>query len=315
MNMRNTVPIFAFSVALLVGGAALPQDSAQQNAAAQTVAAQTIVLQSGNRIEGVVVKRSAKNLFVDVGYTILSIPLVEVDQVVEPSKEDAASAAVKKARGGAAEAQRDSIFYTAKLQPGSIKEKARLVSEGVVQILCLGKSGSGFIIDEKSGYIATNYHVIEREQNISVVIFVKEEKGFRRVKNESIRIVAISPFFDLALLKIEDPGDVKLQKCFLGDYSRVRVGDPVFAVGSPLGLDRTVSEGIVSNRNRALGGILSIQTTAPINPGNSGGPLFNDRGEVVGVNSRKIVGGEKPRFRDSGTFSERFPAQSRRLCV
>ena len=66
-------------------------------------------------------------------------------------------------------------------------------------------------------------------------------------------------------------------------------GEPVFAIGSPLGLERTVSQGIISLKNRPLGGQLYIQTTAQINPGNSGGPLFNLRGEIVGVNNMKAM--------------------------
>lgn len=73
----------------------------------------------------------------------------------------------------------------------------------------------------------------------------------------------------------------------LGDSQSVGEGQTVFAIGSPLGLERTVSQGIISLRNRALGGLLYLQTTTQINPGNSGGPLFNLRGEVVGVNNMK----------------------------
>ncbi|MCH2585203.1 MAG: trypsin-like peptidase domain-containing protein, partial [Planctomycetes bacterium] len=155
---------------------------------------------------------------------------------------------------------------------------------------------SGFIINRKEGYVVTNYHVIEKERDISLMIYVKEKKGLRKEKVSDVRIVAFNPFFDLALLKIESPEKIPLRETYLGDYSRVKIGDPVFAIGNPLGLDRTVSDGIVSNRSRALGGKLSIQTTAAINPGNSGGPLFNNRGEVIGVTSSKIMGGESLGF-------------------
>jgi serine protease Do len=196
----------------------------------------------------------------------------------------------------------------------------------VVTVLCLGKSGSGFVINGEEGYVVTNFHVIESEQDISVILYVRdgragdaggdpaageaesagespaepagaagatgnsgERHGLRKLKLDQVRIVAMNPFFDLALLKIEDSRGVRLKTAYLGDFARVSAGDPVFAIGSPLGLERTVTEGIVSNRNRALSGQLLIQTTAPINPGNSGGPLFNDRGEVIGVTSLKIV--------------------------
>jgi serine protease Do len=258
-----------------------------------------------------VLKRTERALFLDVGYDVLTVPAEEVLSVTRadlapprpggaegrpPGAEPPSEVADEAAEEAAEEGSGDSIFHTARLEPGTIEEKAREVSESVVQILCLGKTGSGFVVDDGGGYVVTNFHVIEKEQNISAAVFIREEKGLRRVRLESIRIVALNPFFDLALLKIEDRKDVRLKKAYLGDYARVRVGDPVFAIGAPLGLDRTVSEGIVSNRNRALEGILSIQTTAPINPGNSGGPLFNDRGEVIGVTSSKILGGENLGF-------------------
>lgn len=75
----------------------------------------------------------------------------------------------------------------------------------------------------------------------------------------------------------------------LGESNELRQGQSVFAIGSPLGLDRTVSQGIVSNRNRPIDGRVFIQTTTEISPGNSGGPLFNLKGEVVGVNNMKVV--------------------------
>ena len=78
----------------------------------------------------------------------------------------------------------------------------------------------------------------------------------------------------------------------LGDSESLAVGERVFAIGSPLGLERTVTEGIVSTKTRQLQGELYLQTTAQINPGNSGGPLFNMRGEVVGVTNMKIAFGE-----------------------
>jgi len=76
----------------------------------------------------------------------------------------------------------------------------------------------------------------------------------------------------------------------LGDSDYLAVGDSVFAIGSPLGLERTVTEGIVSTKTRQMQGELYMQTTAQINPGNSGGPLFNLRGEVVGVTNMKMFG-------------------------
>ena len=285
MNTLKTTTISLLLLALAAGG--LPaQDSS-------TAGWEKIRLRSGNSLQGKVIKRTDTDIFLDVGYTILRIPRASIDVIT--AQVESADPAARNA-GNKPGPQADSIFFTRRLDAGTIEEKARAVAEGVVQVLCLSKSGSGFIINRKEGYVVTNYHVIEQERDISLMIYVKEKKGLRKEKVSDVRIVAFNPFFDLALLKIENPEKIPLRETYLGDYSRVKIGDPVFAIGNPLGLDRTVSDGIVSNRSRALGGKLSIQTTAAINPGNSGGPLFNNRGEVIGVTSSKIMGGESLGF-------------------
>ena len=114
-----------------------------------------------------------------------------------------------------------------------------------------------------------------------------ERKTFKQV-----RIIALNKFGDLALLHIEDKDAPKFVSVPLGDSDKLSVGDRVFAIGSPLGLERTVTEGILSTKTREIEGELYLQTTAQINPGNSGGPLFNLRGEVVGVTNMKITFGE-----------------------
>jgi serine protease Do len=96
----------------------------------------------------------------------------------------------------------------------------------------------------------------------------------------------------MALLKIADKDAPKFSHVLLGDSEVLAVGDSVFAIGSPLGLERTVTQGIVSTKTREMQGELYMQTTAQINPGNSGGPLFNLRGEVVGITNMKITFGE-----------------------
>ena len=283
--------------------------------------AEVLILRGGGRIEGRIVKRTEESLFVDVGYTILQVPAKEVGEVrQEPeAKAPPADASALEAPPAAAHAAvpdalippkltapapgpvPGEIYSTGSLDAGSVKDKAREVGSGVVQVICPGKRGSGFIINEAEGFVVTNCHVVEDDQNISVEIYVKEAQDFRKVRLDRVRIVAMNPFLDIALLRIEPeqegPDGRKserpaLQKVFLGDSETVRVGDPVFAIGSPMGLERTVTEGIVSNNRRALGGLAYIQMSAPINPGNSGGPLFNDHGEVVGITSLKVTFGE-----------------------
>lgn len=144
--------------------------------------------------------------------------------------------------------------------------------------------GSGFIIS-KEGYIFTNNHVVEKSDKILVKLsngdeYVAEIKG----KDEKT---------DIALIKINAKNDLPVAT--LGDSSKIRVGDWVIAIGNPFGLEQTVTAGIVSAKGRVIGaGPYDdfIQTDASINPGNSGGPLFNLRGEVVGINTAIIARGQ-----------------------
>ncbi|CCO08696.1 S1C family serine protease [Desulforamulus hydrothermalis] len=139
--------------------------------------------------------------------------------------------------------------------------------------------GSGFIIS-KDGYILTNEHVIEGAQKISVLV-----KGHK--KPFAAKLVGADPALDLAVLKI-DGSDLPVLT--LGDSNRIRVGNWVIAIGSPFGLEDTVTIGVISAKerpleidNRTFEHLL--QTDASINPGNSGGPLLNLNGEVIGINT------------------------------
>ena len=137
--------------------------------------------------------------------------------------------------------------------------------------------GSGFIIDEQ-GYIITNYHVIENASSINVVLFDNTEV--------EADIIGGDEKTDLALIKIEPP--YKLQKAEFGNSDELRVGDWVLAIGNPFGLGGSVSAGIVSAKSRdiAAGPYDNfIQTDASINQGSSGGPMFNMKGEVIGINT------------------------------
>lgn len=238
--------------------------------------ADRIVLRDARAVEGEILKETDEKLFVDLGFTVLEIPQSAVLRVEKTEEE--------KEEGE----KRLGVYYTAKLEPAPIKKHAETYGEAVVLVKTASGLGSGFIIHE-DGYVVTNYHVVERELNITITIFVRTEHELQKVVKEKVRIVALNPFLDMALLKIEDAADMKLKKVYLGDSSEVRAGDTVFAIGNPLGLERSVSEGIVSTATREFGGLLFIQTTAQINPGNSGGPLFNERGEVVGVTNMKMI--------------------------
>lgn len=137
-------------------------------------------------------------------------------------------------------------------------------------------SGSGFFIDAE-GHIVTNNHVVENARSVTIVL----ENG-REIEAD---VVGTDPKTDLAVLKVNARNLPKALSW--GDSDAARPGDSIFAVGSPFGLGNTVTAGIVSARGRTIGGQYDdfIQVDAPINRGNSGGPLFDAKGEVIGVNS------------------------------
>ncbi len=144
--------------------------------------------------------------------------------------------------------------------------------------------GSGFIID-KDGYIVTNNHVIDNADKI--VVILNDEKEFEA------QIVGRDKNTDLALIKIESNRNLPVLR--FGDSDVLKVGQWVVAIGNPFGLEQTVTAGIVSAKGRVIGsGPYDdfIQTDASINPGNSGGPLLNLRGEVVGINTAIVAGGQ-----------------------
>ncbi len=144
--------------------------------------------------------------------------------------------------------------------------------------------GSGFIISE-DGYVVTNNHVVEKAEDISIIL----ENGDKY----DATVVGKDPKTDVAVIKFEPEG--KLQAVKFGNSDNLRIGDWVIAIGNPFGLGYTVTAGIVSAKGRSLGlGVYDdfIQTDASLNPGNSGGPLFNLNGEVVGVNTAIVARGQ-----------------------
>ncbi|MFZ2509542.1 MAG: trypsin-like peptidase domain-containing protein, partial [Gordonia sp. (in: high G+C Gram-positive bacteria)] len=159
-----------------------------------------------------------------------------------------------------------------------------------------GGSGSGFVVDPR-GYIVTNNHVISTAANDKQakleVVFADHKRVPARIAGRDIRT-------DVAVLKVDDVAGLKISQ--LGDSAKLEIGQPVIAFGAPLGLDRTVTTGIVSAVDRAVplrpdaasdtdAVINAIQTDAAINPGNSGGPLVDAQGRVVGVNTAIAAAG------------------------
>ena len=178
----------------------------------------------------------------------------------------------------------------------SIQDIYEAAAPGVVQVLSTvvddsnpflepqeGQSqGSGFVID-KAGHIVTNYHVVQGAMDVEV--------SFSENERIPAKVVGVDPSTDIAVLEVDEQARA-LTPLQLGDSDAVTVGDAVVAIGNPLGLERTITAGIVSALQREItapdGFAIDkvIQTDAPINPGNSGGPLLNALGEVIGVNSQ-----------------------------
>jgi serine protease Do len=240
-----------------------------------------IDLKSGAQLRAEILADRPDRLVVDLGFTIVSVPSEEVDRVSAPA------ALV----GEAVDAGAGGQLFRSVVNPPLLPVQANVERVGGAVVLVQSPTGlgSGFII-HPDGYVVTNHHVVAGETELTVTRYVRGGGELERVRHQKIRIVATDPRADLALLRIEDAKGVEaLPTVPVGDSLGLEEGQSVFAIGSPLGLDRTVSQGIVSSRNRLVDGQLYIQTTTQINPGNSGGPLFNLRGEVIAVNNMKAM--------------------------
>jgi len=245
-------------------------------------------LVGGAAIEGEVVKETETDVFVDLGHTILSIPRAQIDRV--EAKESSAPEAV-------ASATREDLILRRRRPAASVDDNVERVAEGVVLVRVPGALGSGFFITDE-GHVLTNAHVVEGEQDITLTVFHGLESTEAQTVLHEVEILAVNPYWDLALLKVDEAEleGVRVVSIPFGRMEELRVGERVFAIGNPHGLERSVTQGIVSTSNRANAGMLYIQTTAAINPGNSGGPLFNLRGEMIGVNTWHIPGAEGLNF-------------------
>ena len=206
--------------------------------------------------------------------------------------------------GGLADVDTVSLPPLSAEEEGSVAAVAEKLLPSTVQISAEydgeegGATGSGFVLD-RQGHIVTNNHVVESAAEDDGPIEIVDQDGNRY----DATVVGRSPVYDLAVLYAEDA--TGLQPASLGRSQRLRVGEGVVAIGSPLGLSSTVTAGIVSSLNRPVttgdspddsSYINAVQTDAAINPGNSRGPLVNLRGQVVGVNSAIATTG-------GGTFS------------
>ena len=262
--------------------------------------AEVVQLREKAAVTGKVLAQKKDQVIVDLGYTVLSIPRSHIVRILKDApadaktqRSDASAPAPRNANGKAPEAQKSSLLQSAGTfrAEKSVRELVQDLGEAVVQVRTPGGLGSGFFLNEE-GFLITNFHVIEGETQISIEVYHQKDGQLDRQSYKQVRIIAMNKFQDLALLKVEDKDAPKFAYVPIAEPDTLAVGEAVFAIGSPLGLERTVTEGIVSTKTRQVQGELYLQTTTQINPGNSGGPLFNLRGEVVGVTNMKLMFGE-----------------------
>lgn len=234
----------------------------------------TVTLVGGGQVTGTLLRQTDAGVAVDLQFEVLNLPAETVLDVVAPDVDEKLTPS-----------SADHLFTTGRLEAAPIPTLVDRYGDAVVLIRTATGLGTGFVISDR-GHVITNYHVVEGATRISVTVSTTTDRGREKAEVKDVRIVALHPLRDLALLQLdwdEDELGPKLPHVVISDEDDLDVGDLVFAVGNPLGLERTVTQGIVSSTTRTLGQLRFVQTDASINPGNSGGPLFNARGEVVGV--------------------------------
>lgn len=233
--------------------------------------AEHVALKGGSLVQAPILKDAEDAVVVDLGFDVLRIPRGEILDIQD---EQAVEGTVPAA---------DTNRLYAIQSPGRITtaEASKLYAPSVVLVKTATGLGSGFFIN-RQGYLITNFHVIAGEKKIAVTQFLQEGQVLRRIVHKEVEIVATAPFHDLAILRLKE-FDTEITPVIFAPEDTMGIGETVFAIGNPLGLERTVTEGVLSQTHRNFGGILYLQVDAPVNPGNSGGPLFNARGQVIGV--------------------------------
>lgn len=259
-------------------GIALP---GARSTSADTREGDTVKFTDGRVVIAPILKESADTVWLDLGFDVLKAPRSTIESIERRSDS-----------GAVAPASTDSLFRTAKSLPErSAKEQAERFGEAVVMLSTPSGLGSGFLINS-DGYAVTNAHVIQKETKIKATVFLKGDGDFRRLVIDDVRVVAVNNHLDLALVRLTHPDKQPFPTVYINADDDLAAGQDVFAIGAPLGLERTLSRGVIATTLRNFEGLTYIQTTTQINPGNSGGPLFNDRGEVIGVCNMKIPFGE-----------------------
>jgi serine protease Do len=287
-KVSRVLPIGVLGMACVLAGPVLaddgpakPKEAPPPPVAGAKIAVDQVTLQDGRTVSAPILKETAEKVWLDMGFTVLEVPRSQIDAIARA-----------KADAQAVDASKSDLFQVAiNLSERAPKELARKYGEAVIMVSTPSGLGSGFII-HPDGYAITNAHVIQGETKIKCTVFEQRELDFRRREIQDVEIIAVNNQLDLALIKLKHPDNKPFPTVYVQGTEDLQAGQEVFAIGAPLGLERTLSQGVIATTQRNFEGMTYIQTTAQINPGNSGGPLFNTKGEVIGVTNMKIPFGE-----------------------
>jgi serine protease Do len=283
--------IIVLLAALCLGGPlSAPQADAHQEQAAEKPTHAKLKLVNGATLAGELIKQSDDAYFVDLGFDIFRVPATAVAEMIDQA-EAGEAVSVAEIVDGDRPLNTTGVTYMERTEDGTFDTIRGMVEAsrlGVVHIKAPSKSGSGFIIN-KEGYIVSNFHVVQEERYLTVTVYYQDGNEVKKKIYRDVELIALSPLMDISLLKINDDD---LDPDLLTPLPVAQPGDDqngtvAVAIGNPgmggMALDHTISEGIVSSKNRNFNDILYLQTTAAVNPGNSGGPLINANGEVIGL--------------------------------
>jgi serine protease Do len=273
----------AAAAAVLCMGSVHAEPAQAPTPVAPKPAVDVVHLLDGRTIEAPILKETSETIWLDLGHEVIALPRNRIESIDRAEQTDASAEDKPDER---------QIYQTALRLPESTpQELAKKYGEAVIMVSTPSGLGSGFIVSP-DGYAVTNAHVIQGETKIKATVYEQRGREFRRLVIEDVEIVAVNNHTDLALIKMKHPDGAAFPIVFVQGAEELAVGQDVFAIGSPLGLERTLSRGVIATTQRNFEGLTYIQTTAEINPGNSGGPLFNLKGEVIGVTNMGVPGGE-----------------------
>lgn len=290
--------ILITAVCLLLVTPASAQDASPAREAGDTLHWR---LKGGGEIVGELVKETPRNVFVDIGPSIITIPTDAVE--ARRSLSEPAPDGEKNAAGmgtGVYDPETGSLVFRPRDGGEKILSQQEILDEvkrSVVLVSNPAGLGTGWIID-KEGRIVTNRHVVGDEAFQTVTLFVKRGDGqWVKEKIENNEVVAYSSLLDIAIVQLDMDEVTKrgldIEPVKIAEPGSLEAGDAVYAIGNPgmgrMVLDHTISEGIASSLARNFNDVIYMQTTAAVNPGNSGGPLVNRQGEVVGLVTLKAI--------------------------